>query len=120
MDTQILLWWVEDESRPPARHSEAIASRDNQVLVSVVSLWEIVIKVRVKKLEADVGKIMQAIGLAGLDRLPIEPAHLQTLADLPRHHKDPFDHLLLAQAISENAKMMSVDRVFRDYPVDLY
>lgn len=120
LDTQILLWWLEDEQRVPARVGKAIASRDNQVLVSVVSLWEIVIKVRVNKLEANIGRIERSISAAGLERLSITPPHLEALATLPRLHKDPFDHLLLAQAKSEGAKMISEDRAFRAYPVELF
>lgn len=91
----------------------------NDVLVSVASLWEIVVKVRVGKLEADVREVIEAIGRNGFVILGISTHHLVTLSDLPRHHRDPFDHLLIAQAISEEAAFVTGDRNAGQYPVQL-
>lgn len=89
------------------------------MLVSAVSLWEIVVKVRVGKLEADIGEISEALAREGFTLLNLSPAHLVALAGLPRHpdHRDPFDHLLVAQAITEGATFVSEDRNTPLYPV---
>ena len=86
-------------------------------MVSVASLWEIAIKVQVGKLKADVREISDALHQNDVALLGINVAHLVTLTGVPRHHKDPFDHLLIAQAIAENATLMSGDRWMPSYPV---
>jgi PIN domain nuclease of toxin-antitoxin system len=94
-----------------------IADPAHDVLASVVSLWEIVVKQRVGKLEADIGRIEEVVVRDGFVRLPITLGHLAALARLPSHHRDPFDHLLIAQAIVEDAVLMSDDPDICKYPV---
>jgi len=89
----------------------------NDAIVSVVSLWEIVVKLRIGKLKADIREIANAVQREGFALLAITTAHLQTLAELPVHHRDPFDHLLIAQAITERATFISDDRNTPNYPV---
>jgi len=96
-----------------------IADPGNDILVSVVSLWEIVVKVRVGKLQGDVTEVSDAIERDGLTLLPISLANLAELTGLPMHHRDPFDHLLIAQAISEQATMLSGDQNISKYPVQV-
>lgn len=96
-----------------------IANPANDIMVSAVSLWEIVIKTRIGKLVADIGAIERAINRFDIARLDVRPPHLATLASLPIHHRDPFDHLLLAQAIAEDAGFVSQDEVMARYPVRL-
>jgi PIN domain nuclease of toxin-antitoxin system len=117
LDTHALLWWLADDPRlGPAAH-RLIEEPGNDVLVSTASLWEIVVKQRVGKLEADIGEIAAALPREGFALLDIRPAHLLTLAGLPMHHRDPFDHLLIAQAMAENATFVSEDRNATRYPV---
>lgn len=89
------------------------------MLVSVASLWEIVVKVRIGKLTADIGAITGAIERDGFRQLDIRTAHLSALGSLPTHpdHRDPFDHLLIAQAITEDATFISQDQHVGLYPV---
>ena len=87
------------------------------MLVSVASLWEAVVKARVGKLEADVGAIVDAVEREGFTLLGIGAGHLLALAGLPSRHRDPFDHLLIAQAIAEGAVFVSEDRDAPSYPV---
>lgn len=119
LDTHALLWWLADDARLGRHARTLIADPGNVVLVSAASLWEIVVKVRIGKLEADVAEIAQAIDRDGFDLLSITPAHLSALRTLPRHpdHRDPFDHLLVAQAITEDATFVSEDRNTPRYPV---
>ena len=83
----------------------------------MVSLWEIAVKTRIGRLQADIKEIIDAVQQDGFTLLDIGTPHLLTLAGLPRHHRDPFDHLLIAQAITENATFMSEDRNAARYPV---
>jgi PIN domain nuclease of toxin-antitoxin system len=117
LDTHALLWWLADDRRLGAQARALIASRDNEILVSSASLWEIVVKIRAGKLEADFGAIEAALGPEGFKRLDISPAHLATLVRMSLHHKDPFDHLLIAQALAEEAVLVLDDRHMKLYPV---
>ena len=75
------------------------------------------LKVRVGKLEADIRDIVAAISAQGFETLAIRPEHLEELVRLPRHHRDPFDHLLMAQAIAEGLTLLSEDQHVPVYPV---
>lgn len=117
LDTHALLWWLTDSPKigQPAR--DLIADPANDVLVSAASLWEIQVKVRVGKLKADIRDILAEMQGQGFDLLAIAPAHLLALGLLPRHHGDPWDHLLMAQANAEGAVFMSESSHTADYPV---
>jgi PIN domain nuclease of toxin-antitoxin system len=117
LDTHALLWWLSDGAALGPQARALIADPVNDVLVSVASLWEIVVKVRVGKLDADIAAICAGAAAEGFITLDIRPAHLAALAALPAHHRDPFDHLLLAQAEVEGLTLVSADRQMRLYPV---
>ena len=117
LDTHALLWWLADDDQLGSRARELIGDPGNVVLVSVVSLWEIVVKIRIGKLQTDVKELLDIVPREGFVLLDIGTAHLRTLAGLPIHHRDPFDHLLMAQAIAEDAIFMSEDRHTSRYPV---
>lgn len=121
LDTHALLWWLADDARLGPRARDLIAEPSTAVLVSAASLWEIAVKVRIGKLEADLAAITDAIGRESFTRLGIEDAHLIALGGLPLHpdHRDPFDHLILAQAIVEDATFLTEDRNAPRYPVRL-
>ena len=117
LDTHALLWWLTDDDQLGGRAREVVADPANDILISMVSLWEIAVKVRVGKLQADIAEIINAVQREGFTVLDIGVAHLVTLAELPMHHRDPFDHLLIAQAMTEDATFMSEDRNAPRYPV---
>jgi PIN domain nuclease of toxin-antitoxin system len=117
LDTHALLWWLSDDDRLGPEVREHIADPANEVLVSVASLWEIVVKVRIGKLDVDIGAVERVIAGGDFERLAITPAHLALLAELPAHHRDPFDHLLIAQAISTDSVVVTDDRRMPLYPV---
>ncbi len=119
LDTHALLWWLADDAQLGARARELIEDPGNDVVVSIASLWEIVVKVRVGKLEADIEQIAYALEREGFTVLGVGMPHLLTLAGLPMHHRDPFDHLLIAQAIAEDATFVTADRNASRYPVRL-
>jgi PIN domain nuclease of toxin-antitoxin system len=119
LDTHALLWLLNGSARlgGPARGS--ISDPRATVLVSVVSLWEIAIKVRLGKLPPQAANAPDAVAQGDFMRLPITDAHLRTLGTLRAapDHGDPFDHLLIAQAIVETALFVTEDRYARNYPV---
>ena len=117
LDTHALLWWLSDDARLGSQARGLIADPGHDVLVSVVSLWEITLKARIGKLNADIREIFEAIDRQGFVSIEIGRVHLATLAGLPVHHRDPFDHLLIAQAIVEGATLVSDDRTVSLYPV---
>jgi PIN domain nuclease of toxin-antitoxin system len=117
LDTHALLWWLADDARLGPRARGLIEDPGNDVLVSVASLWEAVVKARVGKLDADIAAILDAAEREGFTLLGIGGAHLLALAGLPAHHRDPFDHLLIAQAIAEDEAFVSEDRNAPAYPV---
>lgn len=119
LDTHAILWWLSDDRHLGSRAREIIEDRANDIAISVVSLWEIVVKVRVGKLQADLSEIIRALEAQTFDFLPIEPRHLQQLTRLPLHHRDPFDHLLIAQSIVENMTFMTEDQHAPLYPARL-
>lgn len=117
LDTHALLWWLADDNQLGRRARELVEDPGNDILISMVSLWEIAVKTRIGKLRADIGEITGAVQQEGFTLLDIAMTHLLTLAGLPMHHRDPFDHLLIAQAITEDATFISEDRNTARYPV---
>jgi PIN domain nuclease of toxin-antitoxin system len=120
LDTHVLIWWVEGDPALSVRARRAIADGDNECLVSIASAWEIAIKASLGKLtirtpfEREFGDMLAANRFS---TLPIELAHVARVATLPFHHRDPFDRLLVAQALAERVPIVSADAVFRRYGV---
>jgi PIN domain nuclease of toxin-antitoxin system len=122
LDTHVLLWVRGYPERLKVETSQLLADPANEVFVSIVSLWEIVVKCRIGKLKVDVAAIVAKLSpRSKLQLLGITPRHLTTLNSLPFHkqHRDPFDHLLIAQAVSEGMMLMTDDRHAALYPVGL-
>ena len=117
LDTHALLWWLSDDPKLGDHARDLIAEPANDILVSAASLWEILVKARAGKLAADIQDILDEMTAQGFELLEIAPAHLRALATLPMRHKDPFDHLLIAQAIAEGASFLSEDGHTPLYPV---
>ena len=118
LDTHILLWWHSGDRRLEPAARGLIADPGNHVAFSVASLWEIVVKVRIGKLEADLMDVIAASEADGFRRLDVAIDHLDGLTRLAAHHRDPFDHLLVAQAIRERLVLVTADRRMELYPVE--
>lgn len=117
LDTHVILWWLAGRRlAEPAR--AAIADPGNEVAVSAVSAWEISIKRSLGKLAApdDLEDQLQA---GGFSQMPIEVRHALYAGSLPRHHDDPFDRMLIAQATLERCTIATRDRRFAVYGVEL-
>jgi len=118
LDTHALLWWLAD-SELTASAFEAIADPGNVVLVSAISVWEIGIKRSLGTLAAPEG-IIDAISDSGFEPLPIAFSHARAAGDLPKHHRDPFDRMLIAQAMTDGLQVVTRDSAFEDYDVEIF
>ena len=121
LDTHVFIWWTISPNRLSEKASELIANPQNILFLSLVSIWEMQIKTQLGKLSFDLplaDLITRQQEVNDLYLLPIELAHIYNLASLPNHHRDPFDRLLMAQALTENINLISIDKVFDKYPVD--
>ena len=114
LDTHVFLWAVVGSPllKPPARR---IIESADQVYVSAASVWEIAIKARLGKLDADPDALVAAIGASGFIELPVRAVHAVEVARLAPHHSDPFDRLLVAQATTEPLKLLTADAVLARY-----
>lgn len=120
LDTHTFLWFVNDSPELSNDAAELLES-DIDLLLSVASLWEIAIKVNLKKLSLpdDYERfIPQQMSLNDIELLPIAINHLNVVAKLPLHHRDPFDRMLIAQAMQEGIQIISVDTKFDYYDVE--
>jgi len=116
VDTQALLWFEAGDKRLSPTAKAAITNPDNIRSVSLASLWEIAIKLSIGKLELDV-TFNEVLALSGYRHLAIEPAHLSVVRNLPLHHRDPFDRLIIAQATHLQLPIVSSDGQFDSYGV---
>jgi PIN domain nuclease of toxin-antitoxin system len=114
LDTHIYLWWLED-SPLLSKAARKVIDGAVTVYVSSASLWEAMIKISLGKLEADPAELVAGIRASGFIPLPIAPEHTLTLASLAHHHKDPFDRMLLCQAITEPLRLVTADRLLQSY-----
>ncbi len=117
LDTHALLWYLTAPEKLPAAAHRAIRSAENGVYASLASAWEISIKVALGKLEFDAQGLAQALPAVGVEPLSIRLQHTAQVAELPRHHGDPFDRMLVAQALCESMILVSRDRELRRYGV---
>ena len=120
LDTHAFLWWVINDSRISQAASWAISDEGNEVLISAVSAWEIAIKHRVGKLpesEKLVENFVETINLEGFEELPISVDDAVRAGQLAGHHNDPFDRMLIAQALARNIPLVSNEQVFDRYGV---
>jgi PIN domain nuclease of toxin-antitoxin system len=116
LDTHVVLWWLEDPSLVSEAARDAISDPVNDVLVSAVSSWEIAIKAGVGKLDAP-PNFEEAVAQCGLKMISITCQHALQTQSLPLLHRDPFDRLLVAQAIVEGATLVTRDAMIRQYGV---
>lgn len=119
LDTHTFLWFLDDS--PQLSHKgKALLEADNALLLSIASLWEIAIKVRLGKLTVAVPievLMTQQLTHNDIELLPITVVPLIVVSTLPLHHRDPFDRLLIAQAMVEQLPIVSADPAFDAYPV---
>lgn len=114
LDTHVYLWVVIADPRLSAKAREKIENAE-QVFVSAASIWEIGIKAQLGKVEADPDQLVAAIGQSGFAELSVRAVHGAAAARLPLHHRDPFDRLLVAQALTEPLFLLTADAALASY-----
>jgi PIN domain nuclease of toxin-antitoxin system len=114
LDTHVFLWAVTANRRLKSRTREFLLQAD-AVYVSAASIWEIAVKTRLGKIEAEAAFLVEAIDSSGFQELPVSAQHAAAVAKLPLHHSDPFDRLLLAQAFLEPLRFVTADSALAVY-----
>jgi len=122
LDTQTLLWALEGNPRLSRKAHSLMEDPANTLMVSIASLWEVAIKVSIGKLELaqPLHEIIIKLPEADIALLPIEPHHILEVERLAFIHRDPFDRMIISQAIAENFEIISSDEVFSQYPVRVH
>jgi PIN domain nuclease of toxin-antitoxin system len=118
IDTHILLWAIFDDSKINSNHKEILKNPENRILVSTISPFEISIKKSIGNLSFP-HKPGELIALIGFEELPILPQHLNMVEEVNWFHKDPFDKMIIAQALSEDLEIISYDVQFKQYNLKL-
>lgn len=114
LDTNVFIWWRDGSERLSNRIRDQIGEPESEILVSITSLWEITIKRALGKLRF-LQDFEEVLSEEGFDLLPLTNPHLRALANLPLHHRDPFDRVLIAQALAERIPVATADRRFTSY-----
>ncbi|HKT65206.1 MAG TPA: type II toxin-antitoxin system VapC family toxin [Burkholderia sp.] len=118
LDTHIFLWTVTNDPKLSVRARRLISGADER-FVSSASIWEAAIKAGLGKLDIDVGRLVRSIGASGIRELPVSAVHGAAVRDLPPHHRDPFDRLLVAQARHEPLQLVTADAQLARYGLSL-
>jgi PIN domain nuclease of toxin-antitoxin system len=120
VDTHVFLWWESAPEHLSATGLAILTDLQNTILLSIASIWEIQIKISLGKLaltEMLPVVVERQIGINQVQILPIALDHIYALSQLPDHHRDPFDRLLIAQAMRESVPILTADSAYTQYPV---
>jgi len=120
LDTHTFIWWVDDDQRLSAKAKKVIENMDNQCFLSLASSWEMAIKSSLGKLKLTIPVkeyIPQHLAANDFKQLDITLRHVARVEALPWHHRDPFDRLLVAQAVEEKMMIVSAEASFDSYKV---
>lgn len=118
LDTHVFIWWMEENRRLSAETKAIIDDPLNDIFISVVTPWEIVIKIKAKKLKVPKNYASYVLNSI-FELLPIEISHVLGIEKLPDIHKDPFDRILISQARAENLTLITHDPKIWEYKVPL-
>jgi PIN domain nuclease of toxin-antitoxin system len=120
LDTHTFIWWVEDSPKLSSKAKEIIANMQNDCFVSLVSSWEMAIKTSIGKLKLTIPVreyVPQHLAANGFKQLDISFRHVTAVESLPWRHRDPFDRLLVAQALEEKMILVSADSILDSYDI---
>ena len=119
LDTHAFLWFITGDKQLPEKIIKLMGNSDNKCFVSIASIWEIVIKLSLNKLEIIGGfeTIEDFLDNNDFEILPVDFSHTKALLKLEHHHNDPFDRMIISQAIAEKLVIVSKDRFFKEYKV---
>ena len=118
LDTHVLLWWLADDPTLGAEARAGISTPDSTVFVSAATVWEISIKRALGKLDAP-ADLLRQVEVSRFEPLSVTVFHAQAAESLPRHHDDPFDRMLVAQAITEGLTLLTRDPRMDHYGVGI-
>ena len=120
VDTHTFIWDLLGDHRSSRKAKHMLSSDTDELVFSLVSLWEIAIKIKTGKLNtigSSVAYLRDEMNAYGMELLPIRYEHILQLESLPHHHSDPFDRLLIAQAATESLPILTADETFKQYDV---
>ena len=109
LDTHIFIWWLNDDAHLSKKARSLIDNADD-IYISSASIWEASIKIQLGKLDVDISLLVNSIESEGFIELPISIKHAASVLTLPHHHRDPFDRMLIAQAVSEPLRFITADQ----------
>jgi PIN domain nuclease of toxin-antitoxin system len=122
VDTHVFLWWAEDSPRLSRKARIVLGDSRSPLLWSVASTWELSIKTALGRLrlpEPVLPYVMSRMARYGIESLAVEHSHAALVADLPHHHSDPFDRILIAQSKTEQIPVLTADSRFKDYDIEV-
>ena len=121
LDTHTLLWFVEDDIKLSIQAKSILSENSTPKFISIVTLWEIAVKYSLKKLELNISlaEFFNLIHSSDINIINISTEHLLILNSIEHHHKDPFDRIIIAQAIAENFTIITKDENFSKYEVNI-
>jgi len=120
LDTHTFIWYVTDNPRLSAHVKLLIEDENNEKLVSIASIWEMAIKHSIGRLNFSLPFIEfvgQQLTVSNIGLLEINLQHIEVVASLPLHHRDPFDRLIIAQSMAQQIPILSVDAIFDAYAI---
>lgn len=115
LDTHIFVWWLANDRKLPKGADPLILDPGNEIYVSAGSVWEIAIKAGLGQIQVDPALVVAAIPKSGFQELPVTSRHAIAVGTLPKHHRDPFDRLLVAQSRIEPMHLLTHDRQLAAY-----
>lgn len=115
LDTRIFVWWLASDRKLPKAAEPIILDPANEIHVSAGSVWEITVKSGLGQIQVDPALVVAAIAESGFQELPVTSRHAIEVATLPKHHRDPFDRLLVAQSRIEPMHLLTHDRQLAAY-----
>ncbi|MCF3609786.1 type II toxin-antitoxin system VapC family toxin [Planktothrix agardhii 1033] len=121
IDTHVFIWWTSDSQKLSFTVYNLLTNPKIQVILSVVSIWEMQIKLSLGKLQLKTALpelVEDEVKQNKIELLPLDLSHIYALSNLPNHHRDPFDRLLIAQAKSEELVIISIDEKFDGYDIE--
>lgn len=123
LDTHVFIWWSDEPEKLSDRSLEAFQNTENSLILSIASVWEMQIKIQLGKMRLNHTLsylIENQQNINKIQILPVTVSHIYMLENLPMHHRDPFDRLLICQAIEESLLLVSKDSVLSNYPINIF
>jgi PIN domain nuclease of toxin-antitoxin system len=121
LDTHALIWFINGDTKLPEKSIKLIKDLNIKCYVSIASIWEIAIKVSLKKLDLNGGleEISKLMNRYEIELLPLTFEHIQKLINLKFHHRDPFDRMIISQSLVEKLTIVTKDEIFSKYKVKI-